>query len=363
MAFISILRGEEIEPFDHKLVDKNGREMEVKVIGVTENGLEVRRASDGKEFSVSENILSAADREICSKLRATLKTASVSGSDNKPEIGREAGEQTEVSISRGRKVKMNWCPPGAYQVGCCPVEERSHESCFPLITFQFTKGFWMGATEVTQRQWNSIMGSNTSRSQGGNLPVENVSWLQAQKFVTEINASGLIPDGWRVALPSDTQWTYACRAGTVSELNSGKNLEAEFKDGEHRSKNLEEVGWYAANSAREINPVARKKPNSWGLYDMHGNVAELCASTNINSATPDLEIKAAAPMVDLQPDESLELRPALGGSVRHYATQCVSGANNGFFALDMIPDGDGKSKCGSAPAVGIRLVMVADDHE
>jgi formylglycine-generating enzyme required for sulfatase activity len=124
-----------------------------------------------------------------------------------------------------------------------------------------TKPFWLGRTEVTQRQWENVMGNNPSFFKGKDPPVEQVSWHDASDFCQKLNAMQSTPHGWHFALPTEAQWEYACRAGT-SRDDAG---------------NLDEMAWYASNSGAKTHEVATKKANNWGLVDMHGNVWEWCA--------------------------------------------------------------------------------------
>ena len=133
------------------------------------------------------------------------------------------------------------------------------------------KGLYFGKYEVTQAQWQEIMGNNPSHFKGDlSRPVEMVSWNDCQEFVKKVNSYSNVT-GYTFFLPTAEQWEYACRAG--SKGNYG--LLADGSEG-----TLDEMGWYYDNSGRKTHPVGQKKPNAWGLYDMHGNVWEWTASAN-----------------------------------------------------------------------------------
>ncbi|MDM5270872.1 formylglycine-generating enzyme family protein [Sulfurovum sp. zt1-1] len=130
------------------------------------------------------------------------------------------------------------------------------------------KAFYMATTEVTQQQYNKVMGNNPSDFNSttlgydsSNNPVENVSWDKAQKFIKKLNEL----EGTNVYyLPSETEWEYAARAGTTTKWSFGND-----------ESKLDEYAWYGYNHAgKQTHPVGQKKPNPWGLYDMHGNVWE-----------------------------------------------------------------------------------------
>lgn len=148
--------------------------------------------------------------------------------------------------------------------------------------------FWLGKYEITQKEWETVMGTNPSKFKGETLPVESVTWSDAMKFCQKLTAlqkeSGKLPEGYEYSLPTETQREYACRAGTTTALNNGKNLTD--KD---VCPNLNEVGWYEANSKEQTHPVGKKLPNAWGLYDMHGNVSEWVSNSDWAVNSPDFE--------------------------------------------------------------------------
>ena len=123
------------------------------------------------------------------------------------------------------------------------------------------RSFLIGKTEVTQKQWVNLMGSNPSRFSacGPECPVENISWVDVQQFIAKLNQK----TGKKYRLPSEAEWEYAARAGTTTEWSFGSN-----------ESNLGGYAWYDGNSGRKTQIVGKKLPNAFGLFDVHGNVWE-----------------------------------------------------------------------------------------
>jgi formylglycine-generating enzyme required for sulfatase activity len=145
--------------------------------------------------------------------------------------------------------------PGEFVMGCSTDDKECDADEKPAHRVQITKVFEIGKYEVTQSQWQAVMGSNPSTIKGDDHPVETVSKNDAHDFLAQLNARN---DGYKYRLPTEAEWEYAARAGTTGT----------------QAASLDEVAWYGANSEDETHPVGKKKANAWGLYDMLGNVRE-----------------------------------------------------------------------------------------
>ncbi len=142
-----------------------------------------------------------------------------------------------------------------------------YESLKHKVTIK--NGFWLGKYEVTQEQWQNVMGKNPSFSKecGANCPVNHVTWEDAQTFLTELNTKN---DGFEYRLPSEAEWEYAARAETTTSFSFGDSINAARANFDARR--LTPKGKYIEKAA----VVGSYKPNAFGLYNMHGNLWEWC---------------------------------------------------------------------------------------
>ena len=153
-------------------------------------------------------------------------------------------------------MKFTLIPAGEFMMG----SKDGNDSEKPLHRVTIDKPFNLGTYPVTQREWISVMGNNPSSFKGDDLPVVCVSWNDVQEFIKKLNKK---EGTGKYRLPSESEWEYACRAGTTTEYYFGDN-----------ESKLGEYAWYDDNSDERPHPVGQKKTNPWGLYDMHGNIWE-----------------------------------------------------------------------------------------
>src|SRR5438309_6413691 len=161
------------------------------------------------------------------------------------------GRRHAVNLGGGVSLEMMEIPAGSFCMGSNNGE--ANEKPVHQVTIEYS--FYLGRFEVTQAQWQAVMGNNPSSFKGDfaepfiKLPVETVSWDDAQSFINKLNESN---DGFTYRLPTEAEWEYACRGGTTGDY----------------AGNLSEMAWYSENSENRTHTVGQKQPNAWGLFDM-----------------------------------------------------------------------------------------------
>ena len=256
--------------------------------------------------------------------------------------GEAVDRNLTIPLSDTVNLDMIWIKPGTFIMGS-PEDEIGRGLYYSETQHQvtLTQGYWMGKFEVTQAQYEAVMGTNPSGSSRADLPVVRVNWSDSMEFCAKLTAiereAGRLPEGYEYTLPTEAQWEYACRAGTTTAFNNGTNIPTEEQAGEYYDDNgswhqgepcpnLDELGWYSNNSRYsngnlDIHPVGQKLPNAWGLYDMHGNVWEWCLDWFRSYPT--------AAVTDPKGPVTGSYRVNRGGSIARYADSCRSATRNG----------------------------------
>ncbi len=239
----------------------------------------------------------------------------------------EEEEITEEVIFYQNTIGMEfvWVPAGEYQRGSSSGDKdgaadlgMSFVRTPPAHNVELTKGFWLAATPVTQAQWEEVMKTTVQelvekenhcpsfRNRGAvgigeDHPVYSVSWEDAGEFCNALSEL----EGIEYRLPTEAEWEYAARAGASEDFYFGSDV-----------RDLGDYGWHKGNSEAEVHPVAAKTPNSWGLYDMSGNVWEWCADW--------FGEYPSGKVTDPKGPDSGEYRVLRGGSWNSYAEACRS---------------------------------------
>lgn len=184
-----------------------------------------------------------------------------------PEAAASQIESEQVSAGSERQfadMTFVWIPPGVFMMGSLdrPAEKDRRNSEGPIHPVTISKGFWLGKCEVTVKNWQDIVGTTRAEGNAGpDEPLNHVNYADCEAFLSKLNGRG---EG-QFRLPTEAEWEYACRAGTATAYSFGDDEAA-----------LGEYSWNKFNWDSRQHPVGEKKPNAWGLHDMHGSLWEIC---------------------------------------------------------------------------------------
>ena len=167
-------------------------------------------------------------------------------------------KESNYIVKSALNMELIWCPQGRFIMG--PGNE-GYAGVSPSFEAVLSHGFYLGKTEVTQKEYEEVMGGNPSSFKGEGLPVDSVSWYDAVEFCNTLNEIESKPVGWEFSLPTEAQWEYACRAETATRHYWGDKSSPELSN----------------NISDETVAVGSYRPNPWGFYDMEGNVWEWCS--------------------------------------------------------------------------------------
>ena len=262
------------------------------------------RENAAKAAPIIERLNSARDKFLAEDILAQLE-ALIPSDARMPALREKVqsmpGPAKSLALDLGNNVSMKLVliRPGKFMMGSPESEKEASSDEGPQHEVTISKPFYMGVTEVTQSQYKAVMGKNPSNFNGPTKPVEMVSWDDAVDFCKKLSDK----TGKNFRLPTEAEWEYACRAGTRTRFCFGDN------EGE-----LASYAWYFVNSGSKTHPVGEKSANSWGLYDMHGNVWEWCADWYGG------DYYSASPTEDPQGPASGQFRVLRGGSCYYYPT-------------------------------------------
>ena len=256
----------------------------------------------------------------CAAIQAAIAQSADKDSEPDTPISTEEPSDNDGVITNSIGMKLKLIEAGEFMMG----SEKGGDNEKPVHKVKITKPFYIGVYEVTQAQYEKIMGTNPSDFKGPNKPAEFVTWNDAVLFCKKLSEE----EGVKYRLPTEAEWEYACRAGTKTEFYWGDEMDGRY-------------AWFKDNSEEKTHDVGQKKPNAWGLYDMSGNVYEWCSDWGY------ADYYSSSPSKDPQGPAGGWFRVVRGGMWANNPGLCRSAYRGWYFADD--PEFDGGFRIVRAP--------------
>ena len=277
-------------------------------------------------LAIATFVIAAEPTKTTEESKATLQQKQAAAKASLP-LTKTIGLGNDVNLV------VVFIPAGEFEMGS-PLDELKRDKDESQHRIKLTKPFYMGKFEVTQLQYRMIMGDNPSKFGGDNLPVDNVNWYEACRFLKKLSDK----TGMKFRLPTEAEWEYACRAGTTTAFNTGTTIDSDFA-------NYDATAPYAdgiiGKELKRTCKVGSYAPNAFGLYDMHGNVWEWCSDIydkNYYKVTPLTDPKGPQ-------DQQGGDRVIRGGAWNEKAYKCRSADRNN------------RGPKANQPIIGFRVVL------
>lgn len=285
--------------------------------------------------TASESSRTQRARQVVEQKRAEFESARLQVVDART-VMRTSEPPDSIRVDLGNDVKLDMIGvgAGAFVMGSPRLEGLMSGVVGHKVTL--LDSFWIGKFEITRAQYAQVLGVDSGVSGMSDYPASGISWDDAIALTERLNekfGDGL-PDGYSFSLPTSAQWEFACRAGCTADLSNGCALEGwqrKMFDPSHKMDDvpaLDEVAWYCANASNMPHRVGLKKPNAWGLYDMHGNVEEWCLDWAGDPQDPLRHLYYANNVFDQQGPETGTKKILRGGSILGMPGMCASYSSN-----------------------------------
>jgi formylglycine-generating enzyme required for sulfatase activity len=312
----------------------DGRTIEARFIDEKKDKVRIRR-TDGRVFNIPLDNLSEEDQKYVKSLAVDKLSLNTDPKDEIEEtdtntsgdVVSKYGSKPNYFVKSALDLEMIWVEPGTFTMGLerkyyLPRDKRTGHLRYlkknvPIRTVILTKGFYLGKYEVTQEEYEKVMGKNPSQFKGGKLPVEMVNWDDAVAFCEALTKMELQNNygrddysdnkitmgSWEFTLPTEAQWEYACRAGTTTRYSFGQDINREQSH-------------FGGSTYLKTRTVGYYYPNPWGFFDMHGNVREWTFDR--------WEIYGSVAVTDPEGPAYGMWRTGRGGSWRYHKDSCTS---------------------------------------